>query len=84
MCIRDSNDGGFTSSCQADDHDSVTDHDGLHQLDDLCQEFLWLLIVSNLELVLNGSLKTTVVDVRNCNRREQIYNNAHEEWQVVF
>lgn len=50
-------DCGFTCPCEAYHHDSVTHVDGLHQLNDLCEEFLGFLVIGKLQLVLDGSLK---------------------------
>lgn len=51
------NDCGFTCSCETNHHDSVTHVDGLHQLNDFCEEFLGFLVIGKLQLVLDGSLK---------------------------
>ena len=75
---------GFAGSSEAYDHDSVSDHDGLHKLDDFGQKLLGLLVVFDFELVLDGSLQTAVVDIGNFHSREEIGNDAHEQRQVVL
>jgi hypothetical protein len=62
----------------------VTHHDCFHELNDLCEELLWLLVVDTVQLILNGSLQRTVIDVWNLYFREQIGNDAHEQWQIVL
>lgn len=56
-------DCGFAGAGVAHDHDAMPHHDGLHKLDDLCDEFFWLLVVLQLELVLDCALEGAVVDV---------------------
>lgn len=77
-------DSSFPGSCQTYNHDSVTYHDCFHQLNDFSEEFLWLLIVKAVQLVFNGSLQWTVVDVGNLDFGEKICNDTHKQWQIVL
>jgi len=69
---------GLTSSSYANQHDSMSHHHGLEELDDLLDVFRRNLEFPEAELVLNGHLQLTIVDEGDIHTREQIVDDTFE------
>ena len=57
----------------------MSNHDRLHQLDDLRQELRRFQVVRRLQLLLDRSLQVPIIDILDDDTREQILDDALEE-----
>jgi hypothetical protein len=76
--------GSFTSSSWSDNHETMSNLDGIIKLHDFLVEKFNLLHIVELAGFSDSCSKVSIVDLWSFNTWEQIQNNILEQWNIIF
>ena len=78
------NHSGLPYTRQTHHHHTMSNHDCLHQLNDLRQELWRFQVVRRLQLLLNAPLQVPVIYILDNHSGEQVLDDPLEEWEIML